>query len=152
VGGHKPQGLFQVQTSLTMPKGLVRYQKWGVFYFIPFSCYRRQPLLGSNAAYNVLELELEAVRKRHGLVDSGKGLMPEHVHPSVGEPLKVSLSLALQVLKQRPSRKLKRHGQTHFWKRRYYDFNVHNEQKRAEKLRYMHRNSVMRGVVKKLED
>jgi putative transposase len=135
-----------------MPKGLVRYQKSGGFHFVTFSCYRRQPLLSSNAAYSVFEHELEAVRKRYRFVVAGYVLMPEHAHLVVGEPLKVPLGTALQVLKQRTSRKLKPPGQTRFWQPRYFDFNVHNEQKRVEKLRYMHRNPVKRGLVKKPED
>ena len=48
-----------------MPKGLVRYQRTGVFHFITFSCYQRQPLLGTPAAYAVFE---------RGLVDkAGEG-------------------------------------------------------------------------------
>jgi putative transposase len=39
-----------------------------------------------------------------------------------------------------------------FWQARYYDFNVHNEEKRVEKLRYMHRNPVKRGLVEKPEE
>ena len=39
-----------------------------------------------------------------------------------------------------------------FWQRRYYDFNVHSEKKRVEKLRYMHRNPVVRGLVTHPED
>ncbi len=39
-----------------------------------------------------------------------------------------------------------------FWQARYYDFNVHNEAKRIEKLRYMHRNPVVRGSAAKPED
>jgi len=39
-----------------------------------------------------------------------------------------------------------------FWQRRYYDFNVWSEEKRVEKLRYMHRNPVTRGLVTKPED
>jgi REP-associated tyrosine transposase len=31
--------------------------------------------------------------------------------------------------------------------RRFYDFNVWTEKKRVEKLRYMHRNPVKRGLV-----
>jgi putative transposase len=42
-----------------MPKGLIRYQKCGVFHFLTFSCYRRLPLLASEAAYTVFERELE---------------------------------------------------------------------------------------------
>lgn len=34
-----------------------------------------------------------------------------------------------------------------FWQRRYYDFNVYSKKKHIEKLRYMHRNPVMRGLV-----
>ena len=33
-----------------------------------------------------------------------------------------------------------------FWLERYYDFNVYSEAKRIEKLRYMHRNPVKRGL------
>jgi putative transposase len=78
--------------------------------------------------------------------------MPEHVHLLVGEPKVSSLATALQVLKQQTSRKLKRSGGVQFWQRRYYDFNVHNELKRVEKLRYMHRNPVKRGLVARPED
>jgi REP element-mobilizing transposase RayT len=34
-----------------------------------------------------------------------------------------------------------------FWQGRFYDFNVWTTRKRVEKLRYMHRNPVKRGLV-----
>ena len=34
-----------------------------------------------------------------------------------------------------------------FWQARFYDFNVWSTKKRVEKLRYMHRNPVKRGLV-----
>jgi putative transposase len=40
----------------------------------------------------------------------------------------------------------------HIWQRRFYDFVVFTEKKRVEKLRYMHRNPVQRGLVLKPED
>ena len=43
-------------------------------------------------------------------------------------------------------------GTEPFWHARYYDFNVWTEPKRIEKLRYMHRNPVARGLVAKPED
>jgi putative transposase len=135
-----------------MAQGLVRYQQCGCFHFLTFSCYRRQRLLDNATACDVFERELEAVRIRYGFVVAGYVLMPEHVHLLVGEPIRSSLSIALQVLKQRTSRKLKQQGAAQFWQRRYYDFNVHNEEKRVEKLRYMHRNPVVRGLVEKPED
>jgi putative transposase len=33
------------------------------------------------------------------------------------------------------------------WQKRFYDFNVWSERKQIEKLRYIHRNPVMRGLV-----
>ena len=38
------------------------------------------------------------------------------------------------------------------WQKRYYDFNVFSARKRTEKLRYMHRNPVKRGLVQNPED
>jgi REP element-mobilizing transposase RayT len=34
-----------------------------------------------------------------------------------------------------------------FWQRRFYDFNAWSAHKRVEKLKYMHRNPVKRGLV-----
>ena len=90
-----------------MTRGLIRYQKCGVFHFLTFSCYRRQPLLAAPGAYGVFEHELECIRKRNALVAAGYVLMPEYVHLLIGEPLISSLSVALQVLKQETSRILK---------------------------------------------
>jgi putative transposase len=39
-----------------------------------------------------------------------------------------------------------------FWQARYYDFNVRSPEKRIEKLKYIHRNPVKRGLVEKPED
>jgi len=77
--------------------------------------------------------------------------MPEHVHLLIGEPERATLAIALQALKQSAGRRLigKRE---HFWQTRYYDFNVWSQKKRIEKLRYIHRNPVRRGLVEKPED
>ena len=87
--------------------------------------------------------------------------MPEHIHLLVTEPNEGDLSHVMQVLKQRArqvltaARRRNRPDQTdlwdrnpeHFWQRRFYDFNVWSDHKRTEKLRYMHRNPVRRGLV-----
>src|ERR1700674_3337562 len=39
-----------------------------------------------------------------------------------------------------------------FWQTRFHDFNVWTEKKRVEKLRYMHRNPVKRGLTATPED
>jgi putative transposase len=40
----------------------------------------------------------------------------------------------------------------HIWQRRFYDFNLWSQRKEVEKLRYMHRNPVERGLVERPED
>ncbi len=56
------------------------------------------------------------------------------------------------MLKQITSRRLRPAGLRSFWQVRYYDFPVWSEQKRVEKLRYIHRNPVRRGLVSHPED
>ena len=77
--------------------------------------------------------------------------MPEHVHLLVSEPEKSLLATALQALKQSVSRTLALRQTEPFWQARYYDFNVWTEKKHIEKLRYIHRNPVVRGLVEKPE-
>lgn len=132
-----------------MTKGLIRYQRTGGMHFITFSCYQRLPYLGSASARNLFERSLEVMRLRYEFVVCGYVVMPEHVHLLVNEPKKAILAKAIQALKLSVSVQRRERP---FWQPRYYDFNIHNELKRVEKLRYMHRNPVNRGLVEKPED
>jgi len=76
--------------------------------------------------------------------------MPEHVHPLMTEPERSCLSAALQMLKQNVAHRVS--PGVRFWQPRYYDFNVWSAEKRVEKLKYLHRNPVRRGLVEKPED
>jgi putative transposase len=78
--------------------------------------------------------------------------MPEHVHLLVNEPERGSLAKAIQSLKQGVARRLALRARDSFWQARYYDFNVWSEHKFVEKLRYIHRNPVKRGLVARPED
>ena len=132
-----------------MTSGLHRYQQAGGFHFVTFSCYRRLPYLGTTAARDLFESALERTRKRYKFVVIGYVVMPEHVHLLVNEPEIGLLSRAIQALKLSVT---KRRSERPFWQARYYDFNVRNPDKTAEKLRYMHRNPVVRGLVTKPKD
>jgi putative transposase len=132
-----------------MTKGLVRYHHSGCFHFITFSCHHRNPYLKSTAASELFQQSLEIMRIRYDFVVCGYVVMPEHVHLLVSEPKKAILSKAIQALKLSVSVQRRERP---FWLSRYYDFPVHNEEKRIEKLRYMHRNPVKRGFVDKPED
>ena len=130
-----------------MPSRLRRFQQTRDLHFITFSCYRRQPRLGRPAAREVFEWALEQTRLRYRFCVAGYVVMPEHVHLLLSEPEGARLSTALQALKQSVARRLALRASEPFWQARYYDFNVWTEHKQVEKLRYMHRNPVVRGLV-----
>ena len=130
----------------------VRYHSQHCLHFITFSCYHRMNLLDPSAARDTFEQELERVRRWYGSFVTGYVVMPEHVHLLLSEPERGKLSLVIQMLKQITSRKLKAPDQPRFWQVRYYDFPVWSEAKRTEKLRYIHRNPVTRGLAERPEN
>jgi len=132
-----------------MPARLERFQHDGGLHFLTFSCYDRLPYLSSEPAYELFESALEVMRKRYVFFVFGYVVMPEHVHLLVSEPRRGLLDRTIQALKTSVS---KNSPQRPFWLPRYYDFNVRSEAKRAEKLRYIHRNPVTRGLVTRPED
>ena len=124
-------------------------------------------LLDAAADRDLVERELERVRRWYGCFITGYVIMPEHVHLLISEPERGTLSLVVQMWKQITSRKLRfvlahppaqnagRVGQPElkrFWQVRYYGFPVWTEANRIEKLRYIHRNPVTRGLVEHPED
>jgi putative transposase len=135
-----------------MPTGLRRFQHCDALHFLTFSCYRRQPKLVTERARSIFERSLEATRHTYRFHVIGYVVMPEHVHLFVTEPEEEALATALQALKQSVSRTLALRAAEPFWQARYYDFNVWSEKKRIEKLRYIHRNPVVRGLVENPED
>jgi putative transposase len=91
-----------------MANKLSRHYGRGHLHFITFTCYRRLPLLRSVRARNIFAQILGEVRDRYGLSLVGYVVMPEHIHLLIGEPAKATPSTAIQVLKQRVSRRLRR--------------------------------------------
>jgi putative transposase len=158
-----------------MAQALHRFYGGRDLHSLTFSCYQRQPLLADAARCDLFLKILERVRRRYRLVVLGYVVMPEHVHLLVSEPQRETLSTAIQALKlgvvrsvqiaseetvaapAPMSRKISETWGTpsvggskksnRFWQARFYDFNVWTEKKRIEKLRYIHRNPVARGLV-----
>jgi putative transposase len=128
-----------------MPRGLVRYHDTGHFHFVTFSCYRRQQFFRSSLGRSLFERSLETMRLRYDFVVAAYVVMPEHVHLLLSEPKKAPLSKVLQALKLSVS---KQSQHKPFWQIRYYDFNVFSSGKRTEKIDYIHKNPVTRGLVK----
>lgn len=135
-----------------MPWGLKRFQETGQVHFLTFSCYRRRPNFEGAHACNTFVNALERVRRDYSLCVYGYVVMPEHVHLLVNEPERDTLARAMQSLKQGVARRLALRAEDSFWQARYYDFNVWSERKFVEKLRYMHRNPMKRGLVSRPED
>jgi putative transposase len=146
-----------------MPSGLHRSYGAHHLHFITCSCYRRLPFLSTARCRDRFLSILEQTRQRYRFVVVGYVVMPEHIHLLLTEPEVGTPSTVMQVLKQRtarallPQRKRKLPRQRNlfgdepqrraFWQARFYDFNVRTTKKRVEKLRYMHRNPVKRGLV-----
>jgi putative transposase len=135
----------------------------GFLHFITFSCYHRLPLLHRAPRRDLFLRILEHVRRSYRFVVVGYVVMPEHVHLLLSEPERANPGLVIQALKQRFARAVLRElrgccmpehaslsnhpTQSHVWQARFYDFVVYTKKKRLEKLHYMHRNPVARGLV-----
>jgi REP-associated tyrosine transposase len=118
---------------------------------------------------------LEEARQKYRFVVHGYVVMPEHFHLLMTEPELGDPSVVMKVLKERFTRMLRTEGKSEdksegapliasfamsgsphhepvpIWQKRFYDFNVWTEEKQIEKLRYMHRNPVKRGLVENPE-
>jgi putative transposase len=118
-------------------------------HFLTFSCYRRLAYLATPKARSLFESAPERIRKKYKFVVAGYVAMPEHVHLLVNKPVRSSLDRAIKSIKLSVTMRSRKRP---FWQARYYDFNMWSDEKRVEKLRYMHRNPVSRGLVEKPEE
>jgi putative transposase len=146
-----------------VPTGLERYYGNRHLHFITASCFHREAMLGSKRRRDLFLKVLERVRRKYQFVVLGYVVMPEHFHLLVSEPARGNPSKVMQAIKLGVVRQLffsRRNpgnsaalrlfadgGPVRFWQHRFYDFNVWSERKRIEKLRYIHRNPVTRGLV-----
>jgi putative transposase len=140
-----------------MPRGLHRFQQSKQTHFITFSSYRRQGRLRQPARCDLFLEKLEQTRRRFALRVYGYVVMPEHVHLLVSEPARGLLATAIQSLKLAVAKRVRALGMepeepAQFWQKRYYDRNVRDYDECIEKLRYIHRNPVKRGLVRRPED
>jgi putative transposase len=146
-------------------KRLHRYYGTHALHFITSSCYRRQPELGSAWRRDLFVKILEETRSKYRFVVHGYVVMPEHFHLLITEPEVADPSVVMKVIKERFSRRVNRRRKQAavaqkvlwervrepVWQKRFYDFNVWSACKHVEKLRYMHRNPVRRGLVESPE-
>jgi putative transposase len=149
--------------QVSIPTRLRRYYGAGYHHFVTTSCYQRRPLLDTARSRDLFLEVTEQIRQRHQFIVVGHVVMPEHVHLLFSEPERGHPWLMLAALKQSFSHRLLRELRVqtsarrdtlcstpvaagHVWERRFYDFVVFTQKKRVEKLDYMHRNPVQRGL------
>jgi putative transposase len=132
-----------------MPQGLVRFQQSEQSHFVTFSCFLREARLTNPNVCHAFLQSLERVRRLRGLRVYGYVLMPEHVHLLLSETERGLLCGAMQALKVGVTR---RAGGGRLWQSRYYDRNVSDHPEFVEKLCYIHRNPVKRGLCARPED
>jgi putative transposase len=144
-----------------VPSDLKRFYHNGDLHFITCSCYQRHRWLNSACRRDLFLEILEQTRVRYRFVVLGYVVMPEHFHLLMSEPEVGDPSTIMQVIKQRYAQRILPRGRRkpsrqgmlceaspiHVWQARFYDFNVWTKRKRIEKLRYIHRNPVKRGLV-----
>jgi putative transposase len=152
---------------------LHRYYGAQHLHFITCSCYRRQPILGTAERRDRFLKILEEARCKYRIVVHGYVFMPEHFHLLITEPEVGDPSVVMKVIKERFSKQVhasehaqKAHsfaqnanewrthagqGNERIWQKGSYDFNLWSAQKQTEKIKYMHRNPVKRGLVERPE-
>jgi putative transposase len=132
-----------------MVPNLIRLQESGNLHFITFSCFQRRPYLAEPETRQLFEASLEKARITYDFYLNAYVVMPNHVHLLISEPKNAILAKAIQALKISVSRQQEERP---LWQHRYHDFNVYSPQKFTEKLKYIHRNPVTRGLVANPED
>jgi putative transposase len=143
-------------------------------HYLTTSTYRRARLFDAESLKRHLVGTLAELRWELGFRIVGYVLMPEHLHLLIWPSELANLSQIMQKLEGRAARfvlkslrqnlqspwcqkmleRLKLPATVHdeatyrVWQRRFYDMNIWSDQKRLEKLNYMHNNPVKRGVVR----
>ena len=140
-----------------MPHGLKRYHQSKQSHFITFTCYRRLRHLATPEPRDIVVAALERARLRYQFRVYGFVVMLEHVHLLVSEPDKGMVANAMQSLKiasaLRTARLREFEGRrSPLWQKRSHDRNVRDYPEFVEKLRYLHRNPVKRGLCARPED
>jgi len=145
----------------------------GELQFITTSTYRRVPIFRSERFCHFFVQQLKEARLEFNCLLIGWVLMPEHFHLLLKPQPAESTSTVIKELKEETAKRILKtlrenqqypwcrkmlarfrlppsvHDESHFrlWQRRFHPFNVYSEEKRREKLNYMHNNPVKRRLV-----
>ena len=145
----------------------------GELQFITSSTYRRTQVFRSPRFCDFFVQHLEGVRQKMHCLLIGWVLMPEHFHLLLKPQPAETTPLIVKELKEETAKRILKtlrenlhhawcrqtlarltlpptvHDESQFrlWNRRFHPFHIYSEEKRLEKLNYMHNNPVKRGLV-----
>ncbi len=148
----------------------VRVEHTNHLRFLTFSCFQRLALFKNDAIKDAFVDHLGAAREKHRFHLIAWVVMPEHVHLLLWPRLpEAPVSAILRTLKQRFAQQVIARWRTlrapifpriidsggvpRFWLRGGgHDRNVWSDEEIAEKIAYIHRNPVTRGLVRSPEE
>lgn len=134
-------------------------------HFVTFACHRRRKALEEDQPKRIVLGVLAQQLRRQDATCVGFVVMPEHVHAVVWFPQPQQLSLFMHEWKRISSEKIstwfRRHRPSYytasgmqgtFWQAKFYPFEIYTQEKLREKVEYMHKNPVDRGLVERAVD
>ena len=134
-------------------------------HFITFTVHRHRRLLDHDRPKQILLGVLNSELERHDARCVGFVLMPEHVHAIVWFPEAGRLTRFMHGWKRKSSFRIRTWYREaaasyfvgfgegdRFWQPKYHSFEICEQTKLTEKLRYMHENPVRRGLVSRATD
>jgi len=150
---------------------LRHYDNLNTVRFLTFSCHNRLNLFVDDETFALFLNVLSEIKEQYKFKLYGYVVMPNHVHlviyplpdtpigKMIGQLKSKSAKLILGHLRKIQSplldrMKIVRDNEERFvfWQRRCYDHNCRNTEFVNEKIRYCHKNPVIRGLVKEMED
>ncbi len=130
-------------------------------HYVTFSCFKRRKLLTPDVCKRIVNGTLGSQLNRQNGICLGFVVMLDHVHAMIWFPDEHQISLCLNSWKELTSKQIASVYSRQFpnygskletrgcvWQDRYYDFNIHSDEKMHEKPEYMHNNPVRAGLVK----
>jgi putative transposase len=132
----------------------------GHSHFLTFSTYQYRRFLDSGETRDIVIEVLQKCLLTHGASCAGFVIMPDHVYALISGGEDFKISPFVQVWKKTSSYRIKEFFRRELeryerlcpegcpiWQARFYDYNVDSDEKRNEKLEYMHNNPMEARLV-----
>ena len=163
----------ELKTEIGYRKKIKRLDLPGQAHYLTFSCFKSQPFLNKDRSRLWFIDALKNARTKHGFELWAWVIMPEHVHLLVLPKNDVTISKILNAIKLSVGKTASNWVQDHapdflpkmidiqpngkiafrFWQRGGgYDRNICSVDEVYEKIHYIHKNPVRRGLVNHPED